>query len=283
MKLAVAIIHGLGSEEQFFSVELKHRIVESYVELHESHNEDDLIFQEIYWGDLVGDAISELNKKVNYKGDLTYPSLRRSFMDYLGVSHAYRDGVRNNLYMAIHERVREAMKKLASHRRVDADKTPLMLLAHSFGSVIMSDFIWDLRREQERNNGSLSGMTALEQFDTFSGFVTFGNPMALFAASNPDAFANPILVNGKVLEDSYQKRARWYNFYDKDDVVAYPLKGLNAAYDKAVAEDIEINVGSAATSWNPGCHTGYWEDNDFYIPVAQFLGELQAERQFWNR
>ena len=31
MKLAIAVIHGMGSEDQFFSVELKHRITEEYV------------------------------------------------------------------------------------------------------------------------------------------------------------------------------------------------------------------------------------------------------------
>lgn len=283
MKLAVAIIHGLGSEEQFFSVELKHRIVESYVELHESHNEDDLIFQEIYWGDLVSDSIAELNEKVNYKGDLTYPSLRRTFMDYLGVSQAYKNGVKNNLYKAIHERVRECLKKQASHRKLDTEKTPLVVLAHSFGSIIMSDYIWDIRKEQENSNGTIKGVSNFEQFDTFSGLVTFGNPMALFAASNPAEFAQPLTVNGKALDEDYQKRAKWFNFYDKDDVVAYPLKGLNAQFDANVTEDIEINVGSAATSWNPACHTGYWEDKDFYVPVAAFLSELQAEQQFWSK
>lgn len=107
--------------------------------------------------------------------------------------------------------------------------------------------------------------------------------MALFATSNPANFTSPIKVEGSGLEESYNNRARWYNFYDKDDVVAYPLKGLNDEYNGVVAEDIEINVGSAATSWNPACHTGYWEDVDFYKPVAEFLGELQAEREFWNK
>lgn len=282
MKLAVAIIHGLGSEEQFFSVELKHKIVEKYLEENENYSEDDLVFQEIYWGDLINESLAELSEKVNYNKDLTYPNLRRTFMDYLGVSHAYRDGIRNEFYLAIHERVRESIRKLSSHRRVDDATTPLVILSHSFGSVIMSDFIWDLRKEQNRSKGTLKGLTAFEQFDTLTGFVTFGNPMALFAASNPAEFDQPIEIKGKAHNEEYQKRARWYNFYDKDDVVAYPLKGLNDAYNQAVHGDFEINVGSAATSWNPACHTGYWEDKDFYNAVTKFLSELQAEHTFWK-
>lgn len=69
---------------------------------------------------------------------------------------------------------------------------------------------------------------------------------------------------------------RWLNFYDKDDIIAYPLKGLSEHYAAAVSDEQEINVGSAATSWNPSCHNGYWEDPDFYKPVARYLGELRA-------
>ncbi len=282
MKLAIAVIHGLGSEEQYFSVELKHRIVEQYVQANENYSEDDLVFQEIFWGDLISDSLSQLSEKVNYKKDLTYPGLRRTFMDYLGVSHAYRDGNRNDLYLAIHERVRINLQKLASHRRVDDATTPLVVLAHSFGSVIMSDFIWDMRQKQASSKGVVTGLTSFEQFDTLSGFITFGNPMALFAAQNPEAYNQPISIRGKAHTEDYQKRAKWYNFYDKDDVVAYPLKGLNDAYDKAVDGDFEINVGSAATSWNPACHTGYWEDADFYKAVSKYLIELQAEHTFWK-
>ena len=79
-----------------------------------------------------------------------------------------------------------------------------------------------------------------------------------------------------------KKRARWYNFYDKDDIIAYPLKGLSEEFNSNVHGDFEINVDSAATSWNPACHTGYWEDKDFYRPVADFIGELRAPHSFWQ-
>jgi len=64
--------------------------------------------------------------------------------------------------------------------------------------------------------------------------------------------------------------------------VAYPMKNISDAYKQVVTDDFEINVGSAATSWNPACHTGYWEDKDFYRPVADYLGQLRAVEAFWN-
>ena len=141
MKLAIAVIHGMGSENQHFSVELKHRITEEYVNEAEGRMEDDLIFQEIYWGDLVKEQQQSLLKRANYKNDLTYMNLRELFVDYLGASLSYRA----SLYDVIHSRVRNNLSKLCEHRRVDPDKTPLVIMAHSFGSVIMSDYIYDIQ------------------------------------------------------------------------------------------------------------------------------------------
>ncbi|NQZ71159.1 MAG: hypothetical protein HRT89_24200, partial [Lentisphaeria bacterium] len=92
----------------------------------------------------------------------------------------------------------------------------------------------------------------------------------------------PCDIVGDALDEDFKLRARWYNFYDKDDIIAYPLKGLSADYNLYVDGDFEINVGSATTSWNPACHSGYWEDKDFYRPVATFIGELKADHAIWQ-
>jgi len=89
MKLAIAVIHGMGSEDEHFSVELKHRITEEYVNFKEGRMEEDLIFQEIYWGDLVNAHRQSLLQRANYKKDLTYLKLRELFVDYIGATLAY--------------------------------------------------------------------------------------------------------------------------------------------------------------------------------------------------
>ena len=278
MKLAIAVIHGMGSEDQFFSVELKHRITELYVNEEEGRMEDDLIFQEIYWGDLVKETNKNLIERANYKKDLTYMNLRELFVDYVGANLAYRQ----TLYNVIQERVRENLAKLCTHRRVDPDKTPLVVMAHSFGSVIMSDYIYDMQKKQAENGGNIPGVSPLEQFSTMAGMITFGSPMAAMSLQQSGDFDKPVNVKGKDLPEEFQNRLRWYNFYDKDDIIAYPLKGINDAYGEAISGDFEINVGSAATSWNPACHNGYWEDKDFYKPVAKYFEELSADREFWG-
>ncbi len=279
MKLAIAVIHGMGSEDQHFSVELKHRITEEYVKEEEGRREEDLIFQEIYWGDLVNDQQQSLLDKANYKKDLTYMNLRALFVDYLGATLAYR----TSMYDAIHNRVKENLAKLCNHRRVDPENTPLVILAHSFGSVIISDYIYDMQKKQaETTDGKLDGTSNFEQFRTMAGFITFGTPMALFSLQENSDFAKPINIVGAALPENIQSRVKWNNYYDKDDIIAYPMKGINDAYGEVINGDYEINVGGAASSWNPACHNGYWEDKDFYKPVAHYFSELRAKDAFWD-
>jgi len=278
MKLAIAVIQGMGSAEQFFSVELKHRITEEYVSEEEGRHEDDLIFHEIFWGDLVKDQQHSLLEKTNYNGDLTYLNLRELFVDFSGSALAYRE----SMYEAIHSRVRESLSKMCTHRRIDPEQTPLVILAHSFGSVIMSDYIYDIQKRQAESNGKIDGISNLEQFRTLAGVITFGSPMALFSLQDNNAFDKTINIVGADLPEKIKERVQWNNYYDKDDIIAYPLKGINDAYGELIHGDFEINVGGAATSWNPACHNGYWEDKDFYKPVAAYFSELRAEHTFWK-
>lgn len=279
MKLAIAVIHGMGSEEQFFSVELKHRITEEYVDHERGRMEEDLIFHEIFWGDLIKDRHTQFLTSVNYKKDLTFLNLRELFVDYTTATLAYNTATHD----VIHERVRAQLAKLSTHRRVDPEKTPLVIMGHSFGSVIMSDYIYDIQKKQaQTEDGKLEGISNLEQFRTLAGFITFGTPLGLFSLKENSDFAEPIKVVGDALHDDIKSKVRWDNYYDKDDIIAYPLKGVNDAYDKVVDADHEINVGGATTSWNPACHNGYWEDKDFYRPVAKYFAELRSNKDAWR-
>ena len=73
---------------------------------------------------------------------------------------------------------------------------------------------------------------------------------------------------------SIKKASRWRNYYDPDDILAYPLKPLSPAYAKAVHEDVPINVGGVFTSWNPASHSQYWTDNSFTKPAATAIADV---------
>ncbi len=67
----------------------------------------------------------------------------------------------------------------------------------------------------------------------------------------------------------------WLNFYDKDDILGYPLAEIAPSYaalkTKGNLREKSINAGTLLTSWNPLAHVGYWTDQDFVKPVTRFL------------
>ena len=70
-----------------------------------------------------------------------------------------------------------------------------------------------------------------------------------------------------------------YRLGSKGGLKLTPFQVMGANHYKskdtrAVSQDIEINVGSVFSSWNPASHSDYWTDDDLTIPIAQFLSRL---------
>jgi hypothetical protein len=117
------------------------------------------------------------------------------------------------------------------------------------------------------------GESAIEQGETLTHFYTMGSPLALWSLRwRMFDYGKPIAFPAPSLGKHYPGlEGEWINFYDKDDVVGYPLKGLNAIYDERVLEDREVNVGDWRSNWNPLSHNGYWESPKVYEPIASAL------------
>ena len=73
--------------------------------------------------------------------------------------------------------------------------------------------------------------------------------------------------------------AEWINFYDADDVLAFPLKGLSEHYDKAVDEDRSVSVGALLIGMSPVSHVAYWNDKAVMRPIANSLAWLWNARR----
>lgn len=71
---------------------------------------------------------------------------------------------------------------------------------------------------------------------------------------------------------------KWYNLYDKDDVLGWPLKSLSPSYEELV-EDIQINVGRGLLSklfksWNPLSHGQYWQDKNVIGHISDNIKQI---------
>jgi len=104
---------------------------------------------------------------------------------------------------------------------------------------------------------------------TLAGMITFGCNLPLFTFAYRRI--EPITFPAKQLPVALRDKAKWLNFFDPDDVLGFPLKPINKAYDAVVTADIDVNVGGIFTNWNPVSHNEYWEDRSMAKPVAEFL------------
>jgi hypothetical protein len=274
MNLAVVSIHGMGTQPEEFADALHLELKQRYT------GPSDLVFDKVFWAKVLAGAEDKLWDRVTQTHDLDFVKLRRFVVNALGDSIAYQPLVEaadpkvKNVYRQIHEEVGKSLKRAAEKA---GEKAPLVILAHSLGSVIISNYLWDLWKPSSSENPPLPPTTPLERGETLVGLVTFGSPIALWSLRYAN-FGEPIPFPYPKLAGHYPKaKAQWLNLFDQDDVLGYPLRDINPKYAKVVTEDAQVSVGGLFTGWNPVSHTGYWTDNDFTKRVAALLTKLAKE------
>ncbi|MDZ4263133.1 MAG: hypothetical protein U1B30_12490 [Pseudomonadota bacterium] len=263
-KLAVLIIHGMGSQEIGFSEKMIEELGRRVNGLGKDSNL--IAWKPIFWADILEPKQVAFLREAQANNDMDYIKLRKFVISALSDAVAYQkvDSEKNHTYDLIHRRVKEKIDELFN---VDLARKscPLIILAHSLGGHIMSNYIWDIQNSKT----DLTGFSDFEKFEYLAGMITFGCNIPLFTFAYRNVV--PIRFPGNKLEAEYVRNAKWLNYYDPDDVLGYPLKQINADYNKVVAEDISINVGGALTSWSPASHSDYWTDDDFTKSVSQFI------------
>ena len=275
-KIAVAIIHGVGKQDPNFADGMAQELKDRFASEMGKKLKDpasDLAILPVYWAPVLQGAEEELWKRMKRAGELDFTTLRRFLVDFAADAIAYQPTPTDRwIYDGIHEKFAEILNGLATEA---GQKAPLCVIAHSLGSVIASNYFYDLQHPERsliaRNVKKRIGNTPLERGKTFALFYTLGSPIAMWSLRYPN-FGVPIEVPSPGLSKHYPDLAgEWVNYYDEDDVIAYPLKTLNEAYRKAIKADREINAGGLLSSWNPVSHLGYWTDNDVTQPIAREL------------
>lgn len=272
-KLAVIVIHGLGKQHEDFASAFIKDLHKTFFRISgEKNPEARMVIKPVWWASVFAEREEELKQKlVGAPYNLRYTELREFMIHYLADAVAYQpleSGDQN--YEAVHRTISKQLNRLSTEAGADA---PLCVISHSLGSVIASNFFYDLqyaRRKPEIVNPD----SALERGDTLSLFYSCGSTLPLWSLRYA-TFDKPIQVPSKDFSAKYPDiPGEWINFYDKDDVLGYPLKSVHPEYDKAVSEDRDVNVGTLIDSWNPLCHNGYLTSSKVITPIAEGLHNL---------
>jgi len=274
--LAIVFLHGIGRTEPGYSEPMRRALVRAFAPRTgqpEREASAHLVFEEVNWSPVLERPETELWDRVRAPGPLRFGRLR-DFMVHFGadaIAYQPTPGDRS-AYDGIHEVVAQSLVRLAERA---GPRAPLCVVAHSLGTVIASNYLYDLMkrrgsfmgtRVRERING-----TPLERGETLALLVTMGSPIALWSLRYP-RFGEPVRMPC-LTRHHPGMTGKWINVYDPDDVIGYPLRPLNAKYRAAVTEDRVVDVGSLLTRWTPLSHMGYWGNRGVADAIAGSLAE----------
>ncbi|MEM8893091.1 MAG: hypothetical protein AAGC88_00855 [Bacteroidota bacterium] len=257
-KLAITVIHGIGSmkDASEFNKTVNKLKGNVHKRLKKKYDidEDQLDWQPIFWSDITQPKQDLYFDQI--KNSTDWNKLRKFIVSFLSDATAYRQTSRPDVYPVyekINERIEQSMSQLLTG--IGNENTPLLVLGHSLGCHIMTNYIYDRQNSGEPDS--------FKNFSTMKGLITFGNNMPLFAM----AYDNIVPI-------SLPNGCLWNNVYDEDDVLGYPLKPLSGYDNLAGLKDIKIDSGSAWTMWNPLSHNGYWTDGSFAKIVAKEVDRI---------
>ncbi|MDG2236598.1 MAG: hypothetical protein P8L34_02280 [Arenicellales bacterium] len=269
--LAALVIHGIGRQSPDFSDQLIDGVSTQLEKI--GTDPEQVAWQPVFWDDILRPAQNAYLQAAYDSTDLRARRMRTLLLSALGDGVGYRQlpsggrrgGEETRTYNRVHARVRQAMATLYNDQ-LSGRAVPLVVLAHSFGGHILSNYIWDSQRRPDRR------LSPFERMNWLTGFITFGCniPLFTFACSK----VQPIRFPPSRLPARLKGDARWLNYFDPDDVLGWPLKPINAAYASVVDRDELINVGGPISGWTPASHLAYWADRRFARRVAAFLNTL---------
>ena len=260
-RLGILIIHGMGDPRPDFASEqiatIRSRL---------GNAAGAVAFEACHWSPIVQQSQDRTWERM-LTSRMDAKRIRRWVVSSMGDPVCYLSGffrAGRPVYAQIHECVRDRLAALAAQMS-EPDTTPLLVLAHSLGSVIMSNYLWD------ENNGHGVGRTAFERGDTLTKLITYGSNLPLFLPPTP---ATCIKFPSPRAPDLLRDLARWTNVYDPDDVLGYPLRDVWDDTQGTAIHDVVINVGAWPVSETPFAHTAYVTDPGFLTLVTEQIHDL---------
>ena len=269
-KLGVLIIHGVGWQAKGFA----DAMIKKFNERLRIYGADqaEITCVKIYWHPILSRRENSLLTRL-FAEDKTLHCfssirwLRKKVTYYIGdvTGYQYVPNKKDEAHDNIHKVVYDSIAEL--RRNLDNEDKPVIVIAHSMGSVIMSDYIWDRQNwdPQKKGRPDPYGDNQFERMETLAGFITCGSPIPLYAiACDP---IDRIKFPPENLADNLKKKAKWLNFFYFGDVLGWPLQNLSPSYKGT--QDIKIYGGFPVF-----CHTKYWKDNKFIEPVAEYVAGI---------
>ena len=210
-RIAVAIIHGVGKQDPHFADGMAQELRDRFAKQVGKTVQDPasaLVIRPVYWAPVLQEAEAMLWKRMKQGGDLDFTTLRRFLVDFAADAIAYQPTPSDRkIYDGVHKVFAQTLRELTSQA---GEKALLCVIAHSLGSVIASNYFYDLQVDPERKIISgkvraLMGNTPLERGETLTLFYALGSPIAVWSLRYRD-FGVPIAVPSPALGKHHRGR-----------------------------------------------------------------------------
>ena len=189
-RAGVIFVHGIGNVGPDFADIMKEGVKKNLNSLDKNapYGDNNIAYKTMFWGDILqGYENRYLNALKDYS--LRQDGIRNFVVRILADATLYtsfseRQG---SFYKMIHTRIHSLLTEMRyemteSGQAPDACTKPLFIVACSLGSVIMTNYIWDI---QKNKIGAQPYMISpLEKMETLSGILTIGSNIPLFALND---------------------------------------------------------------------------------------------------
>lgn len=276
-KLAVMILHGMGnqgekrpadSSKPSYSKKL-HRAVRKNMGHHQF--DENIAWREVSYSHITQENQDKYLKRIKGKR-LRGRLLRSPVIKYLGDVAAYKPAISENDKSDIYKRIHAEIEMTVAQLRADTSKTtPLIILAHSLGGHVISNYIYDMQKKKLTSPD-------MNNMNTIANLVTFGCNIPIFTFGWSFDDISAIKDPGRALASHLHQKTWWKNYYDRDDVLGYPLAQTGKGYAKLESskqlEDKAIDAGWFVASSTIFSHSMYWGDVDLVEPVTALMKKL---------
>lgn len=280
-RLGLLTLHGMGRQKPDYAAGLFTGIRR----ILGKSDSDKIHFESIYYQDVLGDNQESMLRKARPK--VRSKLLRNFLVHWLSDATTLesRKDAANSAYTCTQREIRKALDK--TFCRIERD-APVVIVAHSLGCQVISNYIWDAQRKEGCCRAPSFGIwrecevdqnaSKSDDTDDIDDFRRLKRLRTLFTTG-----CNiPLFVSGQsnikaIRAPDPGKPFRWYNYYDRDDVLGWPLKPLSEEYCKLVT-DIPVCSGGSFLSLTPLSHGYYWKSRCFLNPLSNHLRALLNER-----
>lgn len=266
-KITILTLHGMGETRKDYWTDLAGKFKSGL----ETEVWQSLHIEPIYYQSLMQKNQDELWRHLSSAHSLQWQSFRKfvlfGFGDAACLEHqAYLE---KSVYIQVQGIIRDAIKRALAH--MESTACPVIVVAQSLGCHVISNYIWDAQQEQGiwqhyPHTGDKAEADFLKLKQTRYLFTTGCNiPLFVSGQRQIEAIARP------------NAAFEWFNYFDVDDVLGWPLKQLSDSYRQIITEDVKIDSGNFLQNWNPSSHNGYWTDEDFVQPVVNKIQALHKQ------